>query len=796
MEIDQAEITRRTLIAGGVAVGASLPSIVAAITKSSETEIKRTEAMDNLLWYNAPATKWVEALPVGNGRLGAMVFGQPASERIQLNESTLWAGGPHDYDNPDGLATLPEIRRLVFEGKTREAAHLADAKFMSKPLGQLPYQTLGDLHIEQDLAGSTSDYRRELDLDSAIARTTFSVNGVRYTREVFASHPDQAIVIRLQADKPGALSIRAKLSSPHKVSSLIHQTDLIMTGVGGDAEGIAGEVRFTAILRAQTSQGSQRIVGDQLIIEGAEAATLYLSMATSYIKYSDVSGDSLGSANEALEKLSHKSFEAVRKAHVDDHGKLYRRVALDLGPSKSGLTTDARIHSFRDGNDPGLAALYFQYGRYLLIASSRQGGKPANLQGIWNDSVSPPWGSKYTVNINTEMNYWPAETCGLGECHEPLFAMLEEVAETGAKTAQVQYGAKGWVLHHNTDAWRGTAPIDGASWGVWPTGGAWLSTHMWQHYLFSGDKKALERHYKTMRGAAEFFLETLQKHPEKGWLVTCPSTSPENSHHPGTGMCAGPTMDMQILRDLFDACMEAAKLFEPGDEFWRRLNDARENLAPMQIGKAGQLQEWLDDWDLEAPEIHHRHVSHMYGVYPSQQITREKTPRLFEAAKKSLEIRGDAGTGWSLAWKINIWARLLDGDHAYKLVLEALRPQGTLGEGGGVYPNLFDAHPPFQIDGNFGFTSGVAEMILQSTSEELRLLPALPSAWPTGSVSGLRARGGHTIDVAWENGAPIKATVHQGWVKSVQVRFRDKSTTFSGRPGAKHVLDAEWFHVG
>ena len=779
-------------------MGAAIPgstliaqTLAASKVGGSEPEaanmLNREEEGDSL-WYDKPAKEWVEALPIGNGRLGAMVFGGTDKEHIQLNESTMWAGGPHDYDNPEGLGALPEIRRLVFAGKYREAAELADQKFMSKPLGQLQYQTIGDLHIEFEGLDAPTNYRRELDLNRAIASTSFTANGVQFKRHVIASHPDDVIAIRLEADRHASISFSASFSTPQKASVRSDDHHLILSGIGSESEGIPGQVRFTAVAQAITEGGSQRIDDGQLVVRNADAVTLLISVATSYVSFKDVSADPLTLALAHLKDPAEKPFSDILEAHVADHHKIFSRVSLDLGNSKRDTPTDARIHSFSSGDDPGLAAMYFQYGRYLMIACSRPGGKPANLQGIWNNSLTPPWGSKYTVNINTEMNYWPVETCALSECHIPLFDMLEEVAQTGAKTAKVEYGAKGWVLHHNTDGWRGAAPIDGASWGLWPTGGAWLSTHMWQHYLFTGSKKSLTRYYPTMKGAAEFFLDTLVEHPTKGWLVTCPSTSPENSHHNGTGLCAGPTMDMQILRDLFQACIDASEVLNVDNELRARLKVARSHLAPMQIGSSGQLQEWLDDWDAQAPEIHHRHVSHMYGVFPSQQITRDGTPALFEAAKRSLEMRGDAGTGWSLAWKINIWARLLDGDHAYKLVIEALRPQGTLGEGGGVYPNLFDAHPPFQIDGNFGFTSGVAEMLVQSTLDELHLLPALPSVWPKGHVKGLRARGGHEVTLTWAEGKVTRAEITLGWKESVRVHYAGKTVELKGHKGSKHLI--------
>jgi alpha-L-fucosidase 2 len=796
-DASSSQLTRRSLIRTGLALGAGIPasSVLArsATTLSgSDTEANESAAYlkesASILWYEKPAKEWVEALPIGNGRLGAMVFGGALKEQIQLNESTMWAGGPHDYDNPEGLAALPEIRRLVFAGKYREAAELADHKFMSKPLGQLQYQTIGDLQIEFSNLDTPTAYKRDLNLDLATASTEFTSNGISYRRQVIASHPDNVIAIRIEANHHAAISFSASFSTPQKASVRSDDDHLILSGIGSDSEGIPGQVRFAAIAQVITEGGSHRIEDGKLVVRNADAVTLLVSIATSYVSYKDVSADPISLALNHLRGPAQKPFSEILEAHIADHRKIFTRVTLDLGPTKTNIPTNIRINEFQSGEDPGLAALYYQYGRYLMIACSRPGGKPANLQGIWNNSLTPPWGSKYTVNINTEMNYWPVETCGLSECHIPLFDMLEEVAQTGAKTAQVEYGAKGWVLHHNTDGWRGAAPIDGASWGLWPTGGAWLSTHMWQHFLFTGNKKSLARYYPTMKGAAEFFLDTLVEYPGKDWLVTCPSTSPENSHHNGTGLCAGPTMDMQILRDLFQDCIDASEVLGVDEALRTKLKATRSRLAPMQIGSSGQLQEWLEDWDAQAPEIHHRHVSHMYGVFPSQQITRDGTPALFEAAKKSLEMRGDAGTGWSLAWKINIWARLLDGDHAYKLVLEALRPQGTLGEAGGVYPNLFDAHPPFQIDGNFGFTSGVAEMLVQSTLEDLHLLPALPSAWPQGHVKGLRARGGHEVTMTWAEGKVAHAEVVLGWKESVRVHYAGKVVDVKGRRGSKHLV--------
>jgi len=729
------------------------------------------------LWYRQPARQWTEALPIGNGRLGAMVFGGVGQEHLQLNEDTLWAGGPYSQVSPDALAHLDEVRALIFAGRYAEAEALADEHLMSRPLKQMPYQPAGDLWLDFGPDEATN-YRRSLDLDSALAITTYASSGVCYRREVFASPVDGMIVMHLSASARGKLSFALRLTSEQSGLVAAIGTDCVQwLGTNREAEGIPGQLSFAIRAEVRATGGEVNADGTQVIVSNADEVVILIDAATSFVRYDDVSADPVARIEKRFTALGGKDVDTMLTAHIAEHRRLFRRLSIDLGDNTlASLPTDERIARDNATSDPGLAALYLQYARYLMLSSSRPGTQPANLQGIWNDLVTPPWGSKYTTNINLEMNYWLPDPANLGECMEPLVIMAEELAVAGQETAAKQYGARGWALHHNTDLWRSTGPIDGAKWGLWPTGGAWLCAQLWDHLQYEWSDDLARRLLPVFVDCARFILDILVAHPATGELVTNPSLSPENVHPFGAALCAGPTMDNAIIRDLFEGVLDLSARLGQAPDVLSEIRAALPRLPAYKIGRGGQLQEWLEDWDLDVPEIHHRHVSHLYGLYPSQQINPGHTPDLAAAARRSLEIRGDDATGWGIGWRINLWARLRDGDHAHAVLSLLLGPERT-------YPNMFDAHPPFQIDGNFGGAAGILEMLVQSDGNDIHLLPALPAAWPTGSLRGVRARGGLTIDLEWRGGALVGANILSDRGGKIVVAYRSNRLDCLVDPG-------------
>ncbi len=744
------------------------------VSKSIED---KTFSPSTLLWYKAPAKVWEEALPVGNGRLGAMVFGSNGEEKIQLNEETYWSGGPYSTVVKGGYKVLPDIQKMIFEGNPIGALKLFGRYLMGYPVEQMKYQPIGNLHLFFENEKEVTGYKRWLDLATGTTGTEYTANGITYHREVLSSVPDQVIAVRLTASKPGSISLKASLRGCRNGAHSNYATDYFrMDGVGGDGlvingksadyMGVTGALRYRVQLKAIPEGGTMKLDDTDLIIEKADAVTIYVVAATNFVNYKDVSADQNARVEKYLSQLSGKTYPQVYNSAVNDYQGLFNRVKLDLPVTdNSWLPTDKRMTGFATASDPNLASLCYHFGRYLLISSSRPGTQPANLQGIWNDNMNPSWDSKYTTNINTEMNYWPVESGNLSDCAEPLITMVKELTDQGSQVAKEHYGARGWVFHQNTDIWRVAAPMDGPTWGTFTVGGAWLTTHLWEHYLYTMDKDYLKDVYPVIKGSVQFFMDFLVEHPNGKWLVTNPSNSPENPPKgPGykyfydevTGMfyfttiCYGSSMDMEILTDLFGYYGEASKILGMDLDFAAKVAIARSRLVPPQIGRNGSLQEWSEDY--AQMEEKHRHFSHMYGLYPGNVLSVKRTPQFINACKAVLEQRGDGGTGFSRGWKMSLWARLYDGDRANSIFKGYIKEQ--------AYPQLFaKCFTPLQVDGSLGVTAGITEMLMQSHEGVIDLLPALPKEWGSGEFKGVCARGAFELDLKWNANKVVSVEV-------------------------------------
>ncbi|MPS74962.1 MAG: glycoside hydrolase family 95 protein [Chryseobacterium sp.] len=729
----------------------------------------------NKLWYDKPAKQWVEALPVGNGRLAAMVFGDPSREKLQLNEGSFWSGGPSRNDNPDGPKVLDSIRYYLFNGNYKRAQILADKGLTAKSLHGSAYQNIGDFTLDFSNVNDVKNYYRELDIEKAITTTTFTSNGINFKREVFASIPDNVIVIKLSSDKKNALNFTTNFDSELKKNIVaIDSNTLQMDGLSSTLDGIQGQVKFNVLAKLINKGGKTAVLRDGISVRNADEVLILISIATNFTDYKTLNSDEVSKSKKYISEAEQKNFKTLFQNHQNAYQAYFKRVDFDLGTSEAAKQpTDIRIKNFATHYDPELISLYYQFGRYLLISSSQPGGQPANLQGIWNNSNKPAWDSKYTININTEMNYWPAEKTNLSDMHEPLIQMVKDLSESGKETAKVMYNSLGWVAHHNTDIWRITGVVDFANAGMWPMGGAWLSQHLWEKYLYNGDKNYLQSIYPILKSAAQFYEDFLIEEPTHHWLVVSPSMSPENipDRHQGSALAAGNTMDNQLMFDLFTKTKKAAEILNIELDKIPVWNNIISKLPPMKIGRYGQLQEWAEDWD--NPKDNHRHVSHLYGLFPSNQINPFTTPELLDASKTVLLHRGDVSTGWSMGWKVNLWAKLLDGNHANKLIKDQLTlvEKDGWGSKGGTYPNLFDAHPPFQIDGNFGCTSGITEMLLQTQNGFIDILPALPDEWKNGKIAGLKTYGGFEINIIWENNKTKEVTIKSNLGGNCRIRI-------------------------